>query len=569
MNADTLRSLVHTSLAKALGWTLFHSLWEGAIIAAMLVAALAVIRSSRARYAASCFAMLVMVVAFICTFVRVMPLVPGSHGKISGVLLPALADDSAILTGSFAGFSATDLLPWLTPVWIAGVVLFHLRGLASWMATRRLRNRGTCLAPDVWQDALVRLQTRLRLSKPVALLESALAEVPVVIGSLRPAILVPVGLLAGLPPGQIEAILIHELAHIRRHDYLINLLQTAVEGFLFYHPAIWWISNVIRTERENCCDDLVVAMNGNAPEYAAALTTLELTRQAASAAALAATGGHLMKRIRRLLYPLERPRAILTAVVSVGILSLTGALALMAWQAPQAPPSAATSQSQSPNVDVPGVFKDRESKAVTVPSANHEPSKFVIPARIPTLTNAVALLAQATQTQQPAATSWTDWINKDVVYIITDAERKAFTALQTDEERANFVEQFWERRNPTPGSPDNPFRVEQYRRIVYANAHFGSKTSVPGWKTDRGRIYIMFGPPDEIDEHSSGGTFERPATEGGGQITTLPFEDWRYRFIQGIGSDVSIEFVDSGKNGEYHMTMDPNEKDAIRSVRPQ
>ena len=564
MSTETLQNLVHTPLAKAIGWTLFHSLWEGAIVAAALVAALAAIRSSRARYGAACLGMLAILIAFVCTFIRVMPLGLGQNGKISGLLLPALAGDSANLTGRFEGFSAVDVLPWLTPLWIAGVMLFHLRGIAGWMATLRLRTRGTCLAPDLWQGALVRLQTKLRVSKPIALLESAFAEVPVVVGYLRPAILVPVGMLAGMPASQIESILLHELAHIRRHDYLVNLVQTAVEGFLFYHPAIWWISRVIRTERENCCDDLVVAANGNAPEYVAALTALEQNRQALSEVALAATGGHLMKRVRRLLYPLEGPRLIMAPAVPLAILTLTGALALLAWQAPQPQPPATSPRDEQPKADV--------SRAVASNPPNPESPKGVspvmIPARIPAVANALALLAQTTQTQATPATSYGDWLNKDVVYIITDEERKAFQALQTDEERAKFVEQFWDRRNPTPGSSENPYRVEQYRRIIYANAHFGSKTSVPGWKTDRGRIYITFGPPDEIDEHPGGGVFERPAAEGGGQITTVPFEDWRYRYIQGIGSDVTVEFVDSGKNGEYHMTMDPNEKDAVRYVRP-
>ena len=188
------------------------------------------------------------------------------------------------------------------------------------MGARRLRRKGVCSAPDGWQHRLDQLSARLRVTKSVALLETCFAEAPVVIGCLRPVILFPVGLLAGMPASQIEAILLHELAHIRRRDYLANLLQTVVEGFLFYHPAVWWISSVIRTERENCCDDLVVAINGNAHEYATALTALEETRWAANQAALAATGGVLMKRIRRLLYPKESPRAFLTPVLSAGML---------------------------------------------------------------------------------------------------------------------------------------------------------------------------------------------------------------------------------------------------------
>src|SRR5579862_1104695 len=161
-------------------------------------------------------------------------------------------------------------------------------------------------------------------------------------------------------------------------------------------------------------------------------------------------------------------------------------------------------------------------------------------------------------------TPWKKWLNEDVLYIITDEERKAFKQLQTDEEREQFVEQFWLRRDPTPDTVENEFKEEHYRRIAYANERYAS--GAPGWKMDRGRIYITFGPPDEIEEHPSGGSYARPTAEGGGETTTFPFEDWRYRYIDGVGSDIMIEFVDTSMSGEYHMTMDPSEKDALTYV---
>ncbi len=161
-------------------------------------------------------------------------------------------------------------------------------------------------------------------------------------------------------------------------------------------------------------------------------------------------------------------------------------------------------------------------------------------------------------------TPWRKWLNEDVTYIITDEERKAFKQMNTDEEREQFVEQFWLRRDPTPDTIENEYKEEHYRRIAYANEHYAS--GIPGWKADRGRIYITFGPPDEIDSHPSGGTYERPTAEGGGETTTFPFEDWRYRYIEGIGNDINIEFVDTTMTGEYHMTMDPSEKDALTYV---
>ncbi|MDW8130625.1 MAG: GWxTD domain-containing protein [Bryobacterales bacterium] len=156
------------------------------------------------------------------------------------------------------------------------------------------------------------------------------------------------------------------------------------------------------------------------------------------------------------------------------------------------------------------------------------------------------------------------WLNEDVAYIITDEERAAFRRLSTDEEREQFIEQFWLRRDPTPDTAENEFKEEHYRRIAYANERFAS--GIPGWKTDRGRIYIMYGPPDEIESHPSGGTYERPIEEGGGTTSVFPFEKWRYRYIEGIGTDVIIEFVDPTMTGEYRMTMDPSEKDALLYV---
>jgi len=154
------------------------------------------------------------------------------------------------------------------------------------------------------------------------------------------------------------------------------------------------------------------------------------------------------------------------------------------------------------------------------------------------------------------------WLNEDVVWIITDEERAAFKQLSNDEERDAFIEQFWLRRDPTPDTEENEYKEEHYRRIAYANEHFAA--GIPGWKSDRGRMYIMYGPADEVDSHPSGGTYERPMEEGGGETSTFPFEDWRYRYLEGIGQEVIIEFVDSCMCGDYHMTIDRSEKDALK-----
>ncbi len=522
----TLEFWMQSDAAKALGWTLLHSLWEGAAIALLVATVFAISRSPRVRYTAACLAMLALLLGFAATLYQLAPREVYRPAAIVKYPLPVSPTIDARAVASKSTWQASDLLPWLAPLWLAGVLLFQLRCLIAWTAAGRLRKIGVCEPPQEWLEKLDDLRARLRLSRAVILLESCFAEVPVVIGHLRPVILMPVGLLAGLPPGQVEAILLHELAHIRRADYLVNLMQTLVEGLLFYHPAVWWISSAIRTERENCCDDLVVLTSGDAHEYAMALAALAENRWDMRQPALAATGGNLVKRIRRLLQQPEGPRTSIAPLLSV--LVVTGAIALGAWQAP-AP----------------------------------QPGSPVIPTQAHPRQIAQARPAQTT----PSASPYDKWLHEEVVYIITDQERADFKRLETDTERDRFIKDFWERRNPTPGSARNEYREEHYRRISTANHRFAGR--IPGWKTDMGRIYIQYGPPDEIDSHSEGGTYIRPQEEGGGQIVTYPFEQWRYKFIQGIGTNIILEFVDKDKSGEYRLTMDPSEREVLPSKPPE
>src|SRR6476659_1200454 len=161
-------------------------------------------------------------------------------------------------------------------------------------------------------------------------------------------------------------------------------------------------------------------------------------------------------------------------------------------------------------------------------------------------------------------TPYKQWLNEDVVYIIAPEERTAFLQLSTNEEREQFIEQFWLRRSNNPDLPENDFKEEHYRRIAYANEHYAS--GIPGWKSDRGRTYIIWGPADEVDSHPTGGTYDRPMDEGGGSTSTYPWEKWRYRYLEGLGNNVELEFVDPSGSGEYHLTMDPSEKDALLHV---
>ena len=209
----------------------------------------------------------------------------------------------------------------------------------------------------------------------------------------------------------------------------------------------------------------------------------------------------------------------------------------------------------------PGVWATAQQDAKSTPSANSQTQQDqqVDPLRRPI--SEKQKKENAKSLKQELSKTYKKWLDEDVIYIISDEERKAFKQLSNDEERDQFIEAFWQRRNPNPDSEDNEFKEDHYRRIEYANEHFAA--GVPGWRTDRGRIYIMYGPADEIDSHPSGGTYDRPMEEGGGTTSTYPFEDWRYRYIEGIGQEVIVEFVDTCMCGEYHMTIDRSEKDAL------
>ena len=220
--------------------------------------------------------------------------------------------------------------------------------------------------------------------------------------------------------------------------------------------------------------------------------------------------------------------------------------------------SAAVAQDQpkdQPKDEAQASQQSTDKAATTQP----QPADAVDPLKRPTDEKQRKKNARALK--QELSKPYKKWLDEDVAYIITDEERAAFKQLSNDEERDNFIEAFWQRRDPTPDTEENEFKEEHYQRIAYANEHFAA--GVPGWRTDRGRIYIVFGKADEVESHPSGGSYERPMEEGGGETSTFPFEQWRYRYIEGIGQEIIIEFVDTCMCGEYHMTMDRSEKDAL------
>jgi len=352
------------------GWTLVHSLWESAAVAALLAIALFILRrqSSQSRYLASCTAMGLLLVLPIGTFLILKPAslptippisfaahsAPAGKGtdrsakpddlqQVAGAtphlerVTPEMKEpskDSPTVASSPATIRARvraqDILPWLVVIWAVGVAAMSLWNLAGWIALQRLRSSGTKPTSREIQEQLTQLCTRLGVRRAVRILESARVRSPLMIGVFKPIILLPASIICELPAAQLESILSHELAHIRRHDYLVNLIQSVIETLLFYHPATWWVSRRIRIERENCCDDIALALCNDRAVYATALARIAVVR--APALALAAQGGMLLGRIRRVL-GLPEIESRRSAGWAVGIFGLATTLIFVAMLA--------------------------------------------------------------------------------------------------------------------------------------------------------------------------------------------------------------------------------------------
>jgi beta-lactamase regulating signal transducer with metallopeptidase domain len=328
----SLHELLRHPGAVALGWALLHSLWQLALVAGLLASANALLRrcSAQARYLAATGALVLMVLLPVGTLL----MVKGARSSPAVSVVPAVRAAAFVIEGEEAREAALTIaaapvptteaaprrdgapadplavlhlrerldaaLPALVLAWAAGVGLLSVRVLGGWSVAQRLKRSGRPVTSEAWQWAARQLCRRMHIWLPVRLGESALVEVPTVIGWLRPVVLLPVSTLAGLSPAQLEALLAHELAHVRRFDYLVNLFQTFGETLLFYHPAVWWVSHRMRVEREHCCDDAAVAVCGDAVGYARALAELEGLRSVAPTLAVAAGGGSLWQRVVRL-----------------------------------------------------------------------------------------------------------------------------------------------------------------------------------------------------------------------------------------------------------------------------
>lgn len=437
---------------------ILDSLWQAAAGAALLAAALRLGRrcSARARYGLACLALGGVVLAFGLNLAAPYWRSDGG-GRGSAVLdfgAPPLTPElGGEATEAAANRRAAWILAWLPAVWACGVLLMALRLVWAAGCVRRIRLG----APRLDRRRFAHLAARLDVAiERIRFVETDRLGSPAAFGALAPVVAVPVGMLTQMPASAVEAILLHELAHVRRHDYLANLLQCVAEALLFYHPAVWWMSSVIRREREHCCDDLVLeATGGDAVTYAQALLTLEESRAGALLAPAATGGGGDLKgRIERMLAGAagEGSRGGSFAAPLFLLLLLAG------------------------------------SAAAVFP---------------------VAGVAQQQQQQRQAPDGpYGKWLTEDVVYIITPEEREEFELLHGDEQRKAFIAEFWKRRDTDPSTEENEAREEHYRRIAYAGerfVHTDAETGkvTPGWRTDRGKLYIAGGPADVVEIHPS------------------------------------------------------------------
>ena len=343
------------TIVELLGWVLLHFVWQGAVIALALAVLLALTRETQARlrYILSCAALVLMLGAALATAPRLRP-IPGSvlqadatvgSGPSHVTLLSSGSRRAGDAAGNLAhlipsprtGEDATSssivqpiisrVLPWLVVTWLAGVLFLSFRLLGGWWSTRSLPASGVSPVPEWCLAQLSALSARMGIVRPVTIMASVRVTVPVILGHVKPVILLPAAVLSGLSVAQVEAIVAHELAHVRRHDYLVNLVQTVIETLLFYHPAVWWVSRQVRETREHCCDDIAVAVCRSRREYVNALLDLEELRGSMPMMALGATDGSLLARGRRLLAPAPRAASPRVAGSVIALIVVTAAVA--------------------------------------------------------------------------------------------------------------------------------------------------------------------------------------------------------------------------------------------------
>ncbi|HTS66072.1 MAG TPA: M56 family metallopeptidase [Candidatus Acidoferrales bacterium] len=406
--------LVSQPWVERLGMTLLHFLWQGAFLAILYAAARrTVVRTSspQTRYLLACGALAAMMAAPLVTWQLMRPADASTEAMYRIRSTPAAVPATGIATtrswpdsvrATVSTVGSEQFLSWVVMVWLAGAAVFWVRLAGGCVVSARMRSMLVRRAPPEWQERFKKLGARIGISRSVRLLVSALVQVPAVVGWLRPVVLVPVGALGGLPAEHLEALLLHELAHIRRNDYLINILQSLAESLLFYHPAVWWVSGHIRAERELCCDDLAVSIGGDALTYARALAQLESYRPAHLSTAMAANRGSLPNRVARLL---GRSRPVMRTGLGPDVIAVAGLLVVAAYglfgQSANPPRFAVASIKRNPS---------REQLSMAVPmGVGYRPGGRLVAGNAPV----TMLIQRAYSVQGFQLVGGPSWINTD------------------------------------------------------------------------------------------------------------------------------------------------------------
>lgn len=422
---------------------------------------------------------------------------------------------------------------------LLGSMLILALAAAQKIWLHRLVSRSCPVKDPVILEAYNELCLRMKLRSRPRLLICNDNNAPIAFGAWAPVVILPQALVDTLPMVDIQVILGHELAHHKRLDPWLAWLQVPISALWWFNPVYWLLFRSIRSVREDCCDDMVLT-SGIASREVYCRTLLH--------AAQAALQNNAMTRAAFAYFGKSQPlRRRFTRIMSARLirapkLAMAGTLAIFAFALVFLP-------GVEPPILAQNTALAEEHVASTTPPPQQRYSKVLEQVnkedgeRNYTRGDHRANQPQSSQTNA-ASDHFRKWLNEDVAYIITPEEKNEFLALRNYNEMESFIERFWTQRGPS-------FKAEHYRRIAYANEHFAS--SLPGWKTDRGRTYIVFGMPDQFESHS----------KGGGTATRYPFEKWWYRHIEGVGDDIDLEFVDISTNGEYRLAMSPDEKESL------
>jgi GWxTD domain-containing protein len=486
------------------------------------------VRSSSAKHAVWTIVTAVMLLQVVASSglpvlpVRILAAVPEAGPGI----VPHLADEFAPpLAGSPSPARTVSWRQVAIGIYATVTFVLLIRLIFSYRFTRRLVRNS-------------RLIDELPASKVAGLRESERISVPMTVGQIAPAILLPMGW-REWNPEKLRAVLAHEEAHILRADWTIGVMAAINCCIFWFHPLAWWLKRQLAVLAEYACDDLALTVVGDRQEYAQALIEIARAMKSAQGRLVVVSMAKEANVQRRMEQILDDTRTIpaafgrrgwvtlLMCSLPVGYFASAVQLAPAQTRAavPVAEPARAPGPSQQPNKQPVQITQTRRDTGQQVPT---QAAPAPAPARA------------------PVASPYRKWLDEEVAYIISDEERRAFNRLKAEDEYQQFITQFWLRRDPTPGTEANEMKEEHYRRIAFANDRFS--VGIPGWQTDRGMIYIKHGPPDAIDSH-------------GATSTTYPYETWTYRYLEGIGMDVELEFVDPTMTGRYHLTKDPTEKE--------